>query len=155
MCSKHQLNFLLYGLKAPFNSCMGPKHWLPTSCMGSKHQLTHSCMGSKLVLKWTTFLPNLLLFIGCPLIYGYSTNSLFPVIIASTRLLRLLDWTPEILYANPSTSLIFWYFHSLYSHCAHTLIWSEVIFLCCAGSLKHFPLWNQVIKRHLILQIIT
>ena len=38
-------------------------------------------------LKRTTFLLILLLFIGWPLIHGYSTNSLLSVIIASTRLL--------------------------------------------------------------------
>ena len=37
------------------------------------------------------FLLLLLLFIGCPLIHGYSTNSLLSVIIASTRLL-LTTW---------------------------------------------------------------
>ena len=42
-------------------------------------------------LKQTTFLLILLLFIGCPLIQGYSTNSLLSDIIASTRLL-LTTW---------------------------------------------------------------
>ena len=42
-------------------------------------------------LKWTTFLLILLLFIGCPLIQGYSTNSLLSVINASTWLL-LTAW---------------------------------------------------------------
>ena len=42
-------------------------------------------------LKWTTFLLILLLFIGCPLIHGYSTNSLLSAIIASTWLL-LTTW---------------------------------------------------------------
>ena len=42
-------------------------------------------------LKQTTFLLILLLFIGCPLIHGYSANSLLSVIIASTRLL-LTTW---------------------------------------------------------------
>ena len=42
-------------------------------------------------LKWTTFLLILLLFIGCPLINGHSTNSLLSVTIASTRLI-LTTW---------------------------------------------------------------
>ena len=36
----------------------------------------------------------------------------------------------------------------------HTLAWSKVIFLCCAGTLEHSPLRNQVIQHHLILRII-
>ena len=43
------------------------------------------------VSKRTTFLLILLFFIGCPLVHGYSTNSLFSVIIASSRLL-LTTW---------------------------------------------------------------
>ena len=46
-------------------------------------------------------------------------------------------------------------FHSLHSHCTHTLAWSKVIFLRCAGGLEHSLLRNQDIQHHLILQIIT
>ena len=74
-------------------------------------------------LKWTTFLFILLLFIGCPLIQRYSTNSLFSVIIASTRLRSSSD-TSIVCIPTVRT-------HSL---------GQKSFFLCCASSLEHSPI---------------
>ena len=56
--------------------------------------------------KLTTSVLILLLFIGCPLIHGYGTNSLLSVVIASTHFSWRLDWTPENLCASPPITLI-------------------------------------------------
>ena len=106
-------------------------------------------------LKLTTFLLILLLFIGCPLIHGYSTNSLVSVIIAATRLL-LTTWLNSWEYisqpANFAHLLILPF--SVFPLYVHTRL-VKGHFLCCADSLEHSPLRNQVIQHHLILQVIT
>ena len=54
----------------------------------------------------------------------------------------------SVLTSEMTQVVVLWYVlfhllrclpHSLYSHCTHTLAWSKVIFLRCAGSLEHSP----------------
>ena len=104
---------------------------------------------ARLVLRVsTTFLLILLLFIGCPSIHGYSTNSLL--------YFNCLNLTaPDYL-----TEMNSWESISQPANFAHLLILPFSVFppnahLCCADSLEHTPLRNQVTQHHLILQIIT
>ena len=74
-------------------SCLDYRNSLPFGCpqyLLNKLQKVQNNAALALFcefLKRTTVLLILLLFIGCPLIHGYSTNSLLSIIIASARLL--------------------------------------------------------------------
>ena len=83
----------------------------------------------------TTFLLILLLFIGCPLIHWYSTNSLLSIIIASTRLLL-------------TTLLKFWESISQLANFAHLLILPFSVLPLYADTCLvkgHFLCWSKVI----------
>ena len=103
-------------------------------------------------LKLTTFLLMLLLFIGCPLIYGYSTNSCLTVIIAClcydclnltapdylTELLRIYKPTRQLRSSSDISILC--------SPTVRTYSLGQRLFSYAAPSLWNTPLQNQVIK---------
>ena len=82
----------------------------------------------------------------------HRTNSLLCATAASSRLLCLLDWTPESLQTNLPAMLFFRYFHSLSSLCVHA--WWEIFFSCCTIYLEQSPLKSEIIKHTHSFQII-
>ena len=102
-------------------------------------------------LKRTTFLLILLLFIVCPLIHGYSTNSspCYNCLNSTapdylTELLRINKPTRQLRSSSDISILCI---PTVGTHSLGQRSFS--IFLCCADSLRHSPLRNQVIKHHL------
>ena len=85
------------------------------------------------------------LFTGCSGMYGprvcIDTGLLFRSSVAemSSQLL-LSTWLNSSKFTNWPAMLFFWYFHSLFSFCAHALARSDIFFICCTVCLEQSPL---------------